>query len=758
MKITAKFIISLILALPLLAACSQDTPHTATPFPTASLPSPAVYTTRMPDASSTAQQYLDAWKAGDYKSMYGLLASDSRANLTEEAFAQKYQEIAMEAALKNVDYALLSKDVSDSSNATVGYQVTLHSNVVGDIARDTQMTLSQENGQWKVKWDPTMILPELANGHTLRMDLEIPERANIYDRNGKPLAEYTEATSIGLYPDNMDPDQVEEVLVLLSRATGLRVDTIENMYINNAPGTTGYLALGEVPTASMPNLLDALSNYSGVALTNYAARFYPQGGIAPHVVGYVGQIQKEELENYRRLGYRIDERVGQRGIENWGENYLGGKHGGTLYVFDEQGTPVSQLAQAPAEPAQAITTTIDADLQAGAQQAIAGFRGAIVVLERDTGRVLAMVSSPGFDPNAYETANANWSTLLGEYAQDPNQPGYNRATEGLYPLGSVFKIITSSAALNSGVFTKDSTYDCQYDFTELAGLTLHDWTWDHFQQDEVTQPSGMLTLPQGLIRSCNPWFYHIGLDLYNKGLTKAVSDMARGFGLGSKTGIEGIAEQTGTVPDPGSQVDATNLAIGQGDLQVTPLQVADFVAAVGNGGTLYRPQLIERIAPPNSPPDGPSTKLFTSEVRGKLPVKPEDLKIIQDAMRGVVESKKPRGTAYNVFTGFGIPIAAKTGTATSGSGNSHAWFAGYTMAENPDKPDIAIAVIAENAGEGSEIAAPIFRRVVEQYFFGKPIRPYRWESSIGVTRTPTPIETETETPTPEEGVDVTPEP
>jgi penicillin-binding protein 2 len=222
--------------------------------------------------------------------------------------------------------------------------------------------------------------------------------------------------------------------------------------------------------------------------------------------------------------------------------------------------------------------------------------------------------------------------------------------------------------------------------------------------------------------------------------------MARAFGLGSPTGIEGVREQTGQVPDPGSPLDATNLAIGQGDLQVTPLQVAKFVAAVGNGGRLYRPQLIEKIAPP----DGEPSFTFKPDEVGKLPVSPENLAIIQEAMRGVVSSAKPRGTAVHRFSGMTINVAGKTGTAESGSGDPHAWFVGYSAEGRQDKPDIAVAVVVENVGEGSDYAAPIFRRIISLYFTGTQGPLYPWESAYGVTATPTSEFQETETPAPEE--------
>jgi cell division protein FtsI/penicillin-binding protein 2 len=241
--------------------------------------------------------------------------------------------------------------------------------------------------------------------------------------------------------------------------------------------------------------------------------------------------------------------------------------------------------------------------------------------------------------------------------------------------------------------------------------------------------------------------------LFNDGLATDVSEMARAFGLGSRTGIE-IPEEAGQIPDPGSQLDATNLAIGQGGTLVTPLQVADFIAAIGNGGTLYTPKVVEKIVAT----DGTITDQFTPTIRGTLPITGTVMETLQDAMVSVV--RNPRGTAYYVLnpfsTSYKIPIAGKTGTAESGSGEPHAWFAGYTYAEKEDRPDIAVVVLVENGGEGSEVAAPIFRRVLETYFLGKAQVKYPWESSIGVVPTPTPQPTETplpgtapeETPTP----------
>jgi penicillin-binding protein 2 len=284
-----------------------------------------------------------------------------------------------------------------------------------------------------VQWDDTLVLPELKGGNYMLMGRQgfTPSRANIYDRNGHALVAQGEATAIGLYPDKIDPAQAETLFNELTTLTGFSAETIKAMYANFPPGAGWYLPLAEVPADKIASSFDLLSGLSGLSLNSYKSRYYVDGGVAPHVIGYVSSIPAEELEAYQRLGYKQDERVGRYGLEKWGEQYLAGKRGGALYVYNAQGQPVTRLAETQAEPSQAITTTIDKELQEGAQQALGDFPGAVVVLERDTGRVLAMVSSPGFDPNAFEPVNYNSSTLLSQL-DNQDRPLLNRATQGLY--------------------------------------------------------------------------------------------------------------------------------------------------------------------------------------------------------------------------------------------------------------------------------------------------------------------------------------
>ena len=735
-----------LLILMMITACS---PGVSDNLPAASstveeLPAPQVYITEAPYSRSAAEGFLNAWVAEDYNQMYAYLTKLSQDAISLEDFVALYEDTAVNLSLVDLDYEILST-LTNPKSGQIAYRVKFNTSLLGTIERDMIMNLSLENGGWMIQWEDAMILPELDGGNRLALDVKTPSRGNIYDKDGNTLVAQSDAIALGILPEQVNDGQEGRLFDQLANLTGKTWQSIQSLYEENY-GINWYVPIGEATLQDVQNRYEILTDLSGLVMNDFSSRFYYDNGIAPHVTGYVQTIYKEDLEEYQRKGYQGDEKVGTSGLEKWGEEYLSGTRGASLYVVDQKGQIVTRIAQSSSLPSASIYTTLDKDFQEGVQLAMSGFKGSIVVMERDTGRILAMVSSPSFDPNVFETDNYNSSWMLEDILNSDSRPIVNRATQGGYPLGSVFKIITMAAALESGIYTKDTVYNCQYEFTELPDLTLYDWTYEH----EVAA-SGELTLPEGLMRSCNPYFWHIGLDLYRQNLPNAVTDMALGFGLGSSTGIGQLDEDIGSVPYPSNEGDAVQQAIGQGAMLVTPLQVVDFIAAIGNGGTLYRPQVVEKIVSPT----GEELEVFEPEARGTLPISDENLEIVREAMRSVVDNT--RGTAHNTFRALDIPIYGKTGTAQNPIGDSHAWFAGYTDAKREDKPDIAIVVIAENAGEGSEIGAPIFRRVVEEYFEGKATRLYWWESGLNVTVTPTPLDTNTpfpqDTPTPNpEGV------
>jgi penicillin-binding protein 2 len=729
-KMKPVHLFNLLLIITFLVACGNGAGSGTS---TAALPTAQINVTHVPSADTALRTYMDALsrvvsgtssQAEDFALMYSMMTLASRNSITLDEFTKRYTDDLNAMSARTIEYNILSM-LTDPQNSQVSFHIIYHTSLFGDIQRDYNTNLVLENGQWLLQWDNSLILPELAGGKRLVASSVSPARGDIYDRNGNAIVTQTDAIALGLVAGEVSPDNAEAVFYKLEQLTGVRRDIIRNNYDSYLAGN--YVPVGEATVEAVTT--SGITSFNGVKATPYTSRFY-EPNIAPNAVGYTLFISPTDYNIYRRLGYSGAERIGWEGIEKWGENYLHGRNASTLYLASADGTYETVLAQVNSEPASSITLTIDNNFQEQVQAAMDGLPGAIVVMEVNTGRVMAMVSSPGFDPNWYDLNNINRQFM-------DEQPTFNRSAQGTYPLGSVFKIVTMAAALESGDFSVNSTWDCQYDYTELlpSGPTLYDWTWDRCQTQKQDTgkdtcpswpPSGLLTLPQGLMRSCDPWFYHIGFTLFKNGKGNLISDMAKSFGLGNGTGIEQVAESIGSIPNPTDGTNATSIAIGQGDVQVTPLQVATFIAAVGNGGTLYRPQLVEKIQPVG----GAASNIFRPQANGTLPITPENLKAIQDAMRSVVVN--PKGTAYSRFVGFPFPVAAKTGTAESGATDPHAWFAGYSLANLPEKPDIAVAVLVNNQGEGSIWAAPIFRRVMEIYFNGKPQTVYPWESTFGV--------------------------
>ncbi|MBK7449426.1 MAG: hypothetical protein IPJ47_08345 [Anaerolineales bacterium] len=706
---------------------------TDTPLPTAQ-----VRVTPAPNAEAAVTAFFDALKTDDYEVMYAMLSQASRDAVTLEDFSKRWNDALNNMSAASFDVVLGSTSITPF-NAEIGYSITYKTVLAGDIQRDIVMRLVNEDNNWKVQWDDALILPELAGGNLLAMEYNIPARGDIYDAKGLPIATQNNAFAFGIQTDLIDYNMIGALTTELGRLCGL--DPLDIQAKIDAAGPGWYLPMCEGTREEAQRLLSI--NPGGLAYSEYESRYYNRGGLAPQAVGYTLAISPEQVNEYKRKGYSGSERIGQAGVEQWAEDYLAGQHGGTLRVVSPTGRIIATLGKSDPKPADSVYLTINSNLQFHAQSAVEFFRGAIIVMEMDTGRILAMASGPDFDPNIFDSNNPN-NLGLGELLNDSRTPMLNRAAQGQLPLGSVFKIITFSAALESGLYLKDTTYDCQYDFTELPDQVRHDWTWQHCQ-DRVagglfcntvdSVPSGLVTLQEGLMRSCNPYFWHIGNDLYNNwDRGTDIANMARAFGLGSPTGIQQIPEASGQIDDPATEIDAVNQAIGQGTVLVTPLQVVRFIAAIGNGGTLYRPQIVEKI----QPVEGDPVLTFKTEAQGTLPLRPENLEILREAMLMVVEN--PKGTARFNMRGLQFTVAGKTGTAESGSGKPHGWFAGYTMNEaDTGLPDIAIVAVGENIGEGSEFAVPFFRAMVEAYYYGSPQRQYYDYGQIGYPPyTPTP--------------------
>lgn len=658
--------------------------------------------------------------------MYALLTPESQATISPDNFTRRYQDALTTATVLTVT-ARPQSSLHEDNQARVSFTLTLETALVGDLSADVVMALSLRDERWGVEWDAGLIWPQLSGGNYFRMKHSAPTRANIYDRGELALATKGTVVTIGVIPGQIEDENA--LLQAMETVTGIPSNEIKGRYANVQ--ADWKVPITDVPAEVSVEYNELLSSIPGVYRDEKEGRTYPRGSAAPHVVGWVAPVPVERLDDYRALGYRGDEWVGASGLEAWGEEILAGRHGGRLTVVTGEGEVVSELAEHPPLPSRAIYTTFDREFQKQVQEILGDRKGAIVVLEANTGAVRALASGPPFDANVF--SGPIGAVDRSEILADPRHPLFNRATQGTYPTGSVFKIITMAAGMEEAGMDPNGTFFYCPGYWDGLGRAARKLCWKE-------DGHGDISLKDALSGSCNVTFYSVGHVL--DGMDQSILPrFGRDFGFGEKTGIVGVAEESGLMPSPtwktealGEQWwpgDTINLSIGQGDLKATPLQVARMVAAVANGGTLYRPYVVGRIEASTEEPE----EVIQPEAAGTLPISAGHLAAIQEGMLGV--TSKAIGTASNRFYGLGIPVAGKTGTAEAGGPDSepHSWFAAYAPADNPE---IALVVLAENGGEGSTVAAPLARQVIEAYYglALSPLPPQAEEDYVPPTPTP----------------------
>ena len=432
--------------------------------------------------------------------------------------------------------------------------------------------------------------------------------------------------------------------------------------------------------------------FPGFAVESHAERIYPRGTFAAHLVGYTGRDRDLDDEDAYMLAYEL-EMKGRSGLEAFYNDYLAGVAGAVRIPVDARGFKPRgatkdniSLEETPERNPQNgldLHTTIDPDIQSVAERQFDGVRGACVVLDPRDGAVLAMVSAPAFNPNDFVPFVS--AKRYKELSEDPDRPLLNRATAGLYIPGSTFKPVTAIAALNSGFKAQDD-YECTGVYN-LGTMKLRCWSrWGQ----------GHLNMRGALEQSCNPYFARLGYLIGSNTLFKT----ARDFGFDAKTGIDFAPDYAGYLAKPPFYPGlVSQSAIGQGKLQVTPLQVAMECAALANGGKVYTPYLKKR--PEGSPPPDP--------VR-TLKCRPEDIETVRRGMRDVVEGVRGTGKAIG---GLNVPCAGKTGTAQIGGGMKDTWVIAFAPYDNPT---VAVALVVERGDSGGKTAAPRVHNILASIF------------------------------------------
>lgn len=605
---------------------------------------------------------------------------------------------------------------------------------------------------------------QLAEGNAVRtISVEAP-RGKVVSQDGQTLVGNRYALVVSVQPRQMG-DRVDEVLGELAEVLNVPVSDIEQRVEESrvSPLRPKPVAV-DVPEEIAYYLHENSGDrFPGVHVETLPRRTYPEGSLASHVLGYVGEVTAEELDSPGFSEYRPGDLVGRAGVERSYESVLRGQEGIRRLEVNAEGDVVGTLEERLPTPGSDVRLTIDTQVQRLAEDALKeGIErarrtrdtdsgehrggtfdapaGAVVVLEPDTGEVLAMASYPEYDPSAFV---GGVSTDYWEDLSDPEGafPLINRAVSASYPPGSVFKLVSAAAALEHDYMEPGDRLPCP---------ARWEWKQQTFTNWKLTD-SGQMGLATALTESCDTVFYELAQRMWEAEQAggadqEFVTEQAKEWGFGQETGIDLPNEREGVVPgrewrraywkehretyctkarrlEEGTHAqavnadlcesgdrwrggDAVNLSIGQGDLQSTPLQVANSFAALANGGTLYRPHVIDTVRDP----DG-TTKEFEPEKVGEVALSADQLGYLHNGLRGVTDPERD-GTAGDVFAGMPVEIAGKTGTAELPPKQPFAWFVGYDGAPSGDSEYVVTAMLEEGGG-GSQTAAPIVRRVFE---------------------------------------------
>ncbi|HYO88936.1 MAG TPA: penicillin-binding transpeptidase domain-containing protein [Candidatus Limnocylindrales bacterium] len=686
-----------------------------------------------------ARAFLEAWGRRDYDAMYALLSPQSQQLTGQPVFRAIYEEADAQIGLQGVTLDV-GRTQEQGTSSAVSYDATIDSTFFGPIADNERlMRLVQAPAGWRVAWTPNDIFDGYSSGTSLEVVLRREPRGNILDRNGELLVEQ-DGTVTELYITRSTiPDEAACIDLLATLLLQQRGDLTERIAAYNFDT---QFPIGDLDPETYARFSQQLSDSCAVVTGSRETRRYVGHGAAAHVTGYIGQIPIELVGSYEQRGYDASDLIGRTGIEAQYESELAGDSSRVLRVVEPGRLVVREIAQSEGRLPVDVTLTIDRDLQLAASQAMAdaynyaegnwasrehSTGGGLVVLDVNSGAVLALSSYPTFDPGIFnpDTPIFNVGAYQIGLQNDARQPYLNRVIQNSYAAGSTFKIVTTGAAAEEGVFAPNDIFYCGrvWQGQQYGDTRTERFDWRNFEAEEGNFDTGEVNMSEALAASCNPFFYQMGALLYRDRGPGTLAQYARGMGLGGRTGIDltDPPEVNGSLETPAGADAAISQAIGQGDTQVTILQMARMVAGVANGGTLYQPYIVQSVGVNG---DAPAYEA-TPQVTGEMPLSDDMLAVIQDGMCMVTDSTvygrtsgERLGTAWFVFTDpdwypISYTVCGKTGTAQTGRIEPHGWFVAFAPADNPQ---IAIAGMIEHGREGSETIAPVIRRVLDAYF------------------------------------------
>lgn len=566
----------------------------------------------------------------------------------------------------------------------------------------------------------------LSDTNSLRLIPQRAPRGIITDRNNEILATNVPTYSLFLVP--ADVKDYGSSLVRLSQILEEPLSSLESL-VESRRQRRRFEPV-RLQSHLDPDLIAKIEenrvHLPGVYIQMEPERYYPHGELASHVLGYIGEIDEDELDRLKDSGYQEGDLIGKKGVERTYDRILRGQNGGVEVEVDASGVQRRTLAYREPVQGQTLKLTIDWKLQQMAEDLLGNQIGSIIVTNPQDGEVLAMVSRPNFDPNDFVSGISykDWNDLI----KDKDRPLENRAIQGQYPPGSIFKLITALAALEDHVLDLNKVLLCR-------GIFWYK-TWPY--RCWRTSGHGWMNLERAIIESCDIFFYQVGLMVK----VDQIYRMARKFGLGSRTQVDLDGEVPGLVPNsrwkestqhmpwfPGNTIQ---MSIGQGYLLTTPLQMLEVTSGLAMNGKICKPHLLYRVVDKTT---GRSVFEDPPEILHDVDIDPKNMEFIRSTMEKVVNS--PSGTGKKARIP-GVRVAGKTGTSENPHGDTHAWFTAFAPVEDPK---VAVIVLVENGGEGGIVSAPIAKRLMELEL-GQEVTP--WETPTpGAAPVGTPVPTPT---------------
>ncbi|MEM6526983.1 MAG: penicillin-binding transpeptidase domain-containing protein [Chloroflexota bacterium] len=681
---------------------------------------------------AVAENFLSAWNASDVDAMYGAISVRSQGLYTPEAFNRFYTNLAEDVGLNEVAFTVHNMEMQGTS-AVVDYDIMVDSAVFGQI-EDTgrKMRLVQENDRWKVAWSTLDIFDGYTSGASLTVVSEDSRRESIYDRDGDVLVQDNGTVSV-IYVSQQNMSNVADCNRLLADLLYTRTPEIAALGRNYLPDANYYV--GEIDESVEIEYRQQLLEVCGTSrelesIYTRRTRQYVGQGAAVHVTGYIGPVPQEDRARWIALGYTDNDLVGLAGIENVYNEELNGRPPRVLQIIEPGGTVLAELGRAQGKPPEPVYLTIDRDLQISAARTVAwGYNYAInnwgrpdispgaaaVVMDVKTGGILAMVSYPTFQPGLFNPDSE--APDRGEKLAAVQGNLSNRAVSERYSPGSIFKIVSTAAFLDTGLTEPGDNFFCDliWDGSQTYGDTSSprlDWRFT-----DGLDATGNIVPSQALTSSCDPFYYEFSSMGFLEESPNLIPDYAARFGLVGQPGMGIFREATAVIPVPPTVDEAINNSIGQGGTQISALQAAMMTTAAANGGTLYRPYLVEQVG---------DQRVAQPQVVNDLNISPEALASVQRGMCDVV-GDPVHGTAFWIFSDNPAGNAqyracGKTGTAQTTT-YPNAWFVAYAPA---DDPEVAVAVVSQNSREGSDVAAPMVRRILDAYFGYEPVDFPEW--------------------------------